>query len=384
MKPKMVVHIGTPKTGTTTIQRALFDARMRMHTECDMLFATTERGNRRGRHISLGKAALGSPTEIEAEQRGILQDFERSGAGAVFMSDEALAGPQVRFARMFKRFTDEFDVIAVCYLRRQDYYAESLYNQAMRVRQFRNMPVLSDFWRDPNIVTRFDFHKILSQWSDIGAKVIARDFRKEVKEKGLLPSFQEAVGLQALGDLKAKDENLSQDLRLQLALCMLYTGHVPDEAKNLTRSLFRAGQVLVETGMFKPIKNAMGRKERNTLIEHFAESNEKLSRDYGIQFSDERPDEPEEPLLYPDGAYLMSLIGELTQLESVIFHRCAQSYLLSRVGKLPKQTLIDEETVDDESPVTDADIDGEVPSELLEMESEGQRKGRRQREQADF
>ena len=360
MKPKMIVHIGTPKTGTTTIQRALYESRLRMRTECDLYFGSTERGRTKGRTTSMARAALGSPEDVAAERQAVYDDFERSGAGNIFLTDEILSAAKECMADFFRPFADDFDITVICYLRRQDYFVESLYNQAIRKRNYRNVPPVNEFARDEATVPRGDFHAILSRWAEFATKMVVRDFRKEVKEVGLLKSFQEACGLTALGELTAKDENLSQDLRLLLTLCMLNANsseETPkDVATELTKGVFRAGRVLSESGAFAPIKNTLGRIERDAVIERYAESNALLERDYGIRFSQERPKEPDLPMLLPDGDYLLALMGELSAVEAVRFHRETQNYLMNVLGRVPKQRLIDASLVA-KSVMEDFDLD---------------------------
>ena len=344
MKPKMVVHIGTPKTGTTTIQRALYEARLQMRTQCDLYFASTERGRTKGRTTSMARAALGSPADVAAEQKALYDDFARSGAGNIFVTDEILSAAKVCMAEFFRPLAKDFDITVICYLRRQDYFVESLYNQYIRKRNYRNVLPVHEFARDEATVPRGDFHTILSRWAEFATRMVVRDFRKEVKEVGLLKSFQEACGLTALGELTAKDENLSQDLRLLLTLCMLNANASEDTPKDvateLTKGVFRAGQVLAESGAFVPIKNTLGRLERDAVIERYVASNALLERDYGICFSQERPAEADLPMLLPDGDYLLALMGELSAVEAVRFHRETQNYVMNLLGQVPRQRLI--------------------------------------------
>lgn len=345
MKPTMIVHIGTPKTGTTTIQRALYEARLRMRKECNIHFGSTERGRTKGRTTSMARAALGSPEDVSKERAALLDDFERSQAGTLFLTDEILSAAKDCMADFFRPLANDFDITVICYLRRQDYFVESLYNQLIRKRRYRSVPAITEFARDATTMPRADYPQILSRWAEFAKHMVVRDFRKEVKDVGLLNSFQAAAGLTALGELTAKDENLSQDLRLLLTLCML-NAHVAhdeprDETNDLSRGVFRAGRALADSGAFTPIKNTLGRIEREALLERYAESNERLYREYGIQFSNERPKEPQEAMLVPDGDFLLALMGELTAVEAIRFHRATQAYVMGMLGGVPAQSLVD-------------------------------------------
>lgn len=357
MKPKLIVHIGSPKTGTTTIQRTLLFLTAEMRKICGVHYANTERGRQRARHNSIPRAAISGPDEIEAEHRALREDFERSGAKALFVTDEALFSPKARFPKFFKGLTSDFDIHVICYLRRQDYFVESFYNQVMRMKDFRGVPPITQIWDDENVAPRLDFHKILGHWSELTPNVMVRDFRKEVQTVGLLPSFQEAAGLTALGELKAEDANVSHDLRLLLSLCMLNSGALRDDASAMTQALFRASRVLREAEAFKPIKHMLGRIERDKVIKKYEASNAALKRDYGVEFSDERPEEPDLPMLVPDGAYLLALIGELSPIEATRVHHAAQNYLITTMSKIPKQRLFDPSLKTGPASIADLDFD---------------------------
>lgn len=336
MKPTLVVHIGTPKTGTSSIQRALFEARGQLRSEAKILYASTDRSNTHTKHLSVTRAATGNDaTKAGAEFRALMSDFERSGANMMIVSEEELSAPKERISQFFKRFVPHFDIRVVCYLRRQDYFIESLYNQIMRMRGYQGIPPITEFWRDERFRERLHYHRLLSWWADIPATVVALDFAKEVKDVGLLPSFLRAIGREDFGELPDKAANTSSDMRLLLTLCMLSKAKPDGEHQRLMQGLMRAARSLELRGVYKPIKHTLGSAERELLISTCEVTNEALAEDFGVQFGQERPSEGEEPILAPDAAYLMNLIGELSLTDGVRFiNRCRQQLNLE-MEKLP-------------------------------------------------
>lgn len=42
-KPRLIVHVGSPKTGSTSLQASLFDSRRKLRERCDAHYASTDR-----------------------------------------------------------------------------------------------------------------------------------------------------------------------------------------------------------------------------------------------------------------------------------------------------------------------------------------------------
>lgn len=336
MKPRLIVHIGTPKTGTSSIQKSLFDGRGRLRAEVKAHYGATDRGSTHTKHISLTRAATGNDATKQAtEYRGVMEDFQRSGCDTLILSEEELSAPKERISAFFKRFVPHFDIEVICYLRRQDYFIESLYNQIMRMRGYQGIPPITEFWRDERFRERLQYHRLLSWWADVPAKVIALDFSREVKDVGLLPSFLRAAGLEELGELPDKSANTSSDMRLLLTLCMLSKAKVDQDHQRLIQGLTRSARSLELRGVYKPIKHTLGSLERELLISTCEVTNEALAEDFGVTFGDERPKEDELAMTAPDAQYLLTLMGELPLNDGIrLLDRC-RSQLQLDMEKLP-------------------------------------------------
>jgi hypothetical protein len=336
MKPRLIVHIGTPKTGTSSIQKSLFDARGRLRAEAKVHYASTDRGNVHTKHISVTRACMSSDANKHAlEFRGLMEDFERSGCEVMIVSEEELSQQKERISHFFKRFVPHFDLHVICYLRRQDYFIESLYNQVMRMKSYQGIPPIIEFWRDERIRERLNYHRLLTWWQDVPAKVTALDFSAAVKEDGLLPSFMRAAELEDFGELPDKSANTSSDMRLMLTLCMLSKYKVENDHQRLIQGLTRSARSLELRGVLKPLKHTLGSVERELLIDSCDVINEALEEDFGVTFGEERPKEPDEPTLAPDAEYLFTLLGEMPLNDGIrLLDRCRQQLKLEQ-EKIP-------------------------------------------------
>lgn len=342
MKPKLLLHIGTPKTGTTTIQAALFEARARMLSDCKTLYATTSRGKSLHRHTSIQAAVRAGIDEQNIEFKALMEEFERTGAQQMFITDEGLA-LKARTAPFFERFNRAgFDIEVVCYVRRWDYFAESLYNQVIRLKNYKGVPPVNEFWRDEKVISKMDYSEMLAPWEDIASSMVVRDFHKEVaSEGGLLGSFKRACGFEALGEIDAPRRNVSRDMRMLMLVCHSSPGNSVDDLKALAMAIGGANRRLVETGVLKPFKYLLGTDEREELLSTMRASSQQLTEDHGIDFADDRPREPKDPLLAPDAAYILAVLGELSVIDLLRFHKALKGRLMELLGDVPDSDLLD-------------------------------------------
>jgi len=336
MKPRLILHIGSPKTGSSSIQKALYDQRHRLRQTCDVHYASTERAKAHDKHLSTTKASTSGDLEkADTEFKALMLDFERSGAAHFFISEEQMWTPKPTVARFFKRFVPHFDVNVIAYVRRQDLFVEGLYSQHIRLSHYRDIPAITDFWHDPRVRGALDYHRVLSLLADVGLNVKALEFNTEVKTYGLMNSFLRATGFTDMGELAERRANNSPDMRLLLTMCMLSAGRIEGEFNLLSNGIFRAARRLEQCGVFPTLKHTLGRTERQAIIDFANESNTRLARDFGVVFPDNRPSEADLPILAPDAAYLLALIGDMALTDSVKFANCCRGYLQSLAGVLP-------------------------------------------------
>lgn len=341
-KPKVIVHIGTPKTGTTTIQAALYGAQDRLLSECQTLFASTARNKAPHRHTSISAAVKSGGEDMHAEFSALMKEYERSGARNLFVTDEALSFKGAKVSPFFNYFVKEgFEVDVVCYLRRWDYFAESFYNQMVRLRHFKETPPIDQFWKDQRIISKLNYSVMLADWEDIATNMIVRDFHKEVSEVGLLESFQKACGFEALGELEVESKNQSRDARVLVTLCHCADGNEPKDILAFAQTLSVATSKLLHGGVIKPYKYILGRKERDLLIRQMRSLSGDLVADYGIDFNDDRPNEPDEALVAPPSDYLLALLGELSVVDTLYMHKLLQNRLFNALRYVPESTLLE-------------------------------------------
>lgn len=310
-RPRLVLHIGTHKTGTSALQSALDGARARLLLR-GVLYPDTRRPPwpELPKHCSVYHAAASSDPALQARERdALLTEFDASAAHTLLISEEGLSEPDEKIPAFFAPLAERFDIRVICLLRRQDLFVEALFNQFVREGARRESRPLLTFARGRATRTRLDYHALLARWAAIGARVQALDFDGTVvRGVGLMTAFEEAVGGEPL-HLPDRRANPSPDMRLALLLNRLNRQRVAYELA----PLLHAGRGLAQVGL-SPLRHVLGHEERRRLMAEFEASNLRLAADFGVEFSAELP--PGEAALAVedcDTNYLLQLMAALSQ-----------------------------------------------------------------------
>lgn len=211
----MVIHIGSGKTGTSSIQRFL-DVNRSGLAEHGVLYPLSP-GRRR--HVRLGlslksdealattvsweRQQSSSPAEFRRDVRRQLQEeVAESGLPRLLLSDEALfAAPRGELERL-RGLVDEIgrSTRLVVYLRRQDDHLCSRYQQVVKTGEVRT---LAERVETMDLTSTYDYHSRLAAWRSALApsEVVVRRFEPPHFDGGsIFQDFLDAVGLEAQAD----------------------------------------------------------------------------------------------------------------------------------------------------------------------------------------
>lgn len=311
MKKRIVIHIGTHKTGTTSIQKALYLGREALagvgvlYPATDLDRGARQRLRKQGEMSAV--ARRGRPRAVERERTALITEFEASGAQTMVISEEGLSGPNPHCAEFFAPLAANYQLDVVCYLRRQDLFVESFFNQIIKRAERGLADNIIDYLNSERTRARLDYHAMLNRWRALLARVTALDFSAEIRQGGLLASFLRAARIDGVS-LPEEQANTSPDMRVILAMMDMNRLKIDFEDKRVLRAGTRASADL------KPLKLLLGAQARQQLLQDCAPSNTRLAADFGVRFDDRLPDEPAPPVLAADPDYLLRLVGEMTRL----------------------------------------------------------------------
>lgn len=296
---RLILHIGTQKTGSTSLQKLLDERREPLLTE-GVLYASTRKGFK---HKHLARAARQADLSV---RDALMSEFDASGAHTLIVSDEAFwrASAEAPIA-FFAPLREQLRIEVVVYLRRPDLYIESLYKQTLRTGRDDEQRDIAAFWRSDEIRGRLDYAALLQAWSGVADALHVFDFAREVKSRGLVRSFFEGLSLGVAEvpadrvDHRSPDGQWALAMRQARALGLDLPGGL----------LERASLLAEQQPGFVPTRQLLGRRERQALLAHCGPELERLQARHGVAFSASLPpDEPEDMPGAADPAYLLRLL----------------------------------------------------------------------------
>lgn len=309
-RPRLLIHIGTHKTGTSGLQLSLAEHRALLLSR-GICYPETAREPHPElpKHCSVYRAAVSTDTALQdAERRWLLAQADQPGVHTVLVSEEGLSEPQPDITAFFAPLAESMDLEVLCCLRRQDLFVESLFNQFVRepARHEGRPPML--FARAQKVRSRLDYHGQLMRWAALTPQVHVADFDQVRSSEGLL-NWLARVGRLDLSGLSEQRANPSPDMRLAVLLSRLNRAQV---AYSLP-AMMKAARSIAARNPTASSKYLLGRAERLRLLTESAASNNALAADFGVRFSDQLPaGEMTHAAEAPDSLYLDELLGELS------------------------------------------------------------------------
>jgi hypothetical protein len=222
-----VLHIGSGKTGTSSIQTFMNRNRERL-ADLGQLYPKTPGVTR---HIRLGlyirpddtlddyigwhRQRASSPKAFRKSfRRRLFREINESGLSRVLFSDEALYASSSESLRRLSRFTHRIAgrLRLVVYLRRQDDHLASRYQQGMKIGQTKR---LTEWVNEPDLSRIYDYDARLRMWErllDPDEFVVRRFERDSFVAGSLLQDFLDATGIDARAE--EMDQGPSRNVRL--------------------------------------------------------------------------------------------------------------------------------------------------------------------------
>jgi hypothetical protein len=278
---RLWLHLGLPKTGSSFIQTVL-------HIHRDALLSQgylyPQTGIFHGAHKLLAVPFLSDERKALADVTPNLdsnpdelffllaEEVRQSGATNVVLSSEYFAEAEDLSGLKQSLGRVGLPVTIIVYLRRQDKWIESGYNQAVKAGLEARKLVLGSQYSE-----RHDFESLLDRWAAVFGPeaIVVRTFEQAVKGHGVLKSFLQVVGAElpneedVSGDRNERlDARLLEFRRIENAIGL---NHSPlAQIANSRISALGGGR---EAGLVAP-------EERRRFLECYEESNARVARRY--------------------------------------------------------------------------------------------------------
>lgn len=228
----LVLHIGTGKTGTSSVQ-ALLHRNRELLSQAGYLYPRSPGTTRQARFSLMLKSddeilrdparrrfGVTDPAKFRARfPRRLEREMREAGLSRVIISDEGLYSSSAEVLHRLRAFTDKVadSVRVVVYLRRQDDHLISLYQQVVKQGEVRR---LSDWLHQQDLANTFDYdyHRRLRMWQELlaPAEIVVRRFERDHFVDGsLYQDFLSAAGiavrLEDLVEIDARNESLDAE-----------------------------------------------------------------------------------------------------------------------------------------------------------------------------
>ena len=211
---KIHLHIGTHKTGTTSIQKFLDHNRSKL-LDLGYLYPLSGRPDALSvaqHKLPWGfmgakrlKKAAGKQEGLRQEWNKLHKEIAREKKQNVIISAEDFSNLKAKRIRAVKKRLSRYDTKVVVYLRKQDDFFLSSYSQVLKGSAFYKSieEYIKQGWH------RGNYYDFLEVWSKAFGKenIVVKVYEQLQMKQGLMPSFLEAIGLGAdVNELEQLDE----------------------------------------------------------------------------------------------------------------------------------------------------------------------------------
>ena len=255
--PLCTLHIGLPKSGSTSIQSMIFANRTRLAKHGIYVPETSTNGYRRADHHMLAWEIIGksAPDDVAGHREALKSELARRRNPEHILITSEYFQDKLRSAPYLEGLRDDFAAMGyrlrmLAYVRPQPEYINSNYAQNVKL-LFNNMPANEYVQRSLHL-GRYDYKKhLLPAFALDGIDVVYRPFNREIMKRGICVDFLATLGLdeQAISGFKLPTiENATPGPRT-LALCLAISRRLAVEGIILDADdRNRASRMLQEMG----------------------------------------------------------------------------------------------------------------------------------------
>jgi hypothetical protein len=274
---EIVLHIGTPKTGTTAIQSAIV-ANTDVLRAADIWFL--EAGRHKAAHNDLANSVRRKGADHnfkDALQEEVTSQAAKRPNGKILLSSEIFSlidPPKIQAALPF---LSDYPLKIIVYLRRQDRYAEAFFKQ--RIKNGRSVMPFDQFLTSRLGRSITDYNALLGGWAETfsEAEIIPRLYERDRFVNGdIMVDFATQLGLEP-GQIVASttERNISPSKDV-IDILLALSAHLDGQQ---LRSVYRALKPLQLDG-FSASGDLFTPETRHDYLDQFSGANEELRDAY--------------------------------------------------------------------------------------------------------
>lgn len=305
MSKKLFLHIGLQKTGTSSIQVMLASSAKHLeHSGYSYPMLPVPESKRspvwtspfRHNCVAATYADFHSTFEplTDSEHNALVSEMLDSKLDSIMSAEEF--SRQKDFSALANRLR-EFEITVILYLRRQDRYIESLYNQRNKIlvsrcdTSFLGVDFLSHkdmmtFIRISGYDKIMEFHTLLLKINTqlFPKKIYVRNFdRKSLVREDVCQDFCSLLDIESKSmvhpDVEA-NQSIGNAVLSSINKAFLADGE--DAARHMMTEINR---MMVSGQDFSGDYRVLNDKERDLVLDQYSDQNEKLRREFNINFN---------------------------------------------------------------------------------------------------
>jgi len=209
-KRRCILHVGSPKTATSSIQFVLKANRERLLEDGILIPRSGQTASGSHRHLAFSLAGHPAPREAAAADRKLAREIAASDAETILISSEFLWSILTR-KDAAERVIDQLrsmdlDVTLLFYVRNQPQYFNSIFQHDANFRRRRGFQEFVGGAR--RNMARYGYSRWLGFAETHGVPLIVRPFSEEVRKGGVVEDFLAAAGVASLSHY-----NIAAELR---------------------------------------------------------------------------------------------------------------------------------------------------------------------------
>ena len=299
MKKTLFIHIGEPKTATSSIQTFLFKNQGLLKKK-GILYP----GFITGHHDVANEIIFNTLSQIHGNKKSpakkFIQKLKKSRYKTYILSAENFCRLYDNVSRLKALIPDDVDVKIICYIRRQDELAEAVYNQRVKSPRGKTWLTIDEFIaRHSGII--LDHEKVLAPWEEAFGKenIIVRCFEERQLKTDIITDFLDAMGLEADEDFMIPGKRINE--RFDWTLVELIRQCKIQFKDDIEFHTFLIEYFMEQNIPSTGIKHILSPEKRRKIIESYEDSNRNvavkyLGREDGRLFYNALPD-PDEPYI---------------------------------------------------------------------------------------
>ena len=302
---KIYLHIGTHKTGTTSLQHFLFINRDKLLSQGFLYPQSGIPGlNPNGHHRlawSLKKSK--DRDRLVKSWQQLHQEIDRISPENVVISSEDFEIGNPKLVSLVKSHLEKYNTKILIYLRRQDDFLQSVYTQNVKANTCHLK--IHKFIQEITEKGRGDYYKLLKPWGDIFGKenIIVRIYEQKKLSNGLYRDFLNCLGIDLEQKYREPEKYLNYSPEPKIVELirsvneLVWKGEFPFSKQDCYKLY---AEPIIKHYNPAPVieksKQILSGRERMKIINEFKSSNQKVAREYLGQenlFAAKLPDDNE-------------------------------------------------------------------------------------------